>query len=175
MKGFIFGIVTMILILALGLLFALKGFVSMRADNPPSKIEATLAGHAMDASIARAAPKATNPLTADETNLVVGARLYRDHCTLCHGDPAHPKSSLADSLNPHAPQFMNDMADMPENQNFYILQHGIRWTAMPSWKNILTEQQIWQLVTFLGHMHELPPAAKQVFTDTVVRTPQFAN
>lgn len=175
MKGFIFGIVTMILILALGLLFALEGFVSMRADSPPSKIETSLAGHAMDASIARAAPKATNPLTADEANLVVGARLYREHCTLCHGDPAHPKSLLADSLNPPPPQFMNDMADMPENQNFYILQHGIRWTAMPGWKSALTEQQIWQLVTFLGHMHELPPAAKQVFTETLVRTPQSAN
>ena len=34
MKGFTFGIVTMMLILALGLLFALKGFVNMRADNP---------------------------------------------------------------------------------------------------------------------------------------------
>jgi mono/diheme cytochrome c family protein len=142
MKGFIFGIVTMILILALGLLFALEGFVSMRADSPPSKIETSLAGHAMDASIARAAPKATNPLTADEANLVVGARLYREHCTLCHGDPAHPKSLLADSLNPPPPQFMNDMADMPENQNFYILQHGIRWTAMPGWKSALTEHQI---------------------------------
>jgi thiosulfate dehydrogenase len=175
MKGFIFGIVTMIAIIALGLLFALRGFVSMRADNPPSKIEATLAGHAVDASIARAASKVTNPLTADEANLVAGAHLYRDHCTLCHGDPAHPKSLLADSLNPPAPQFMNDMADMPENQNFYILQHGIRWTAMPSWKNVLTEQQVWQLVTFLSHMHDLPPAAKQVFTETVVRTPQSAN
>jgi mono/diheme cytochrome c family protein len=61
------------------------------------------------------------------------------------------------------------MADMPENQNFYILQHGIRWTAMPGWKNVLTEQQLWQLVTFLGHMRDLPPAAKQVFSET---TPQ---
>jgi mono/diheme cytochrome c family protein len=90
-KGFIFGIVTMILILALGLLFTLTGFVSMRADNPPSKIEATLAGHAMDASVARAAPKVANPVTADEANLIAGARLYRDHCTLCHGDPARLK------------------------------------------------------------------------------------
>ena len=56
MKGFIFGIMTMILILALGLLFALMGFVSMRADNPPSKLETTVAGHAMDASVPRAAP-----------------------------------------------------------------------------------------------------------------------
>ena len=175
MKGFIFGIVTMILILALGLLFALKPFVNMRADNPPSKIQATLGGHAMDASIARAGPKATNPLTADEANQVVGVRLHRDHCTLCHGDPAHPKSLLADSLNLPPPQFMNDMADMPENRNFYILQRGIRWTAMPGWKSALKKQQICQLVTFLSHMHELPPAAKQVFTETVMRTSQSAT
>ena len=38
MKGFIFGILTMILILVLGLSFALMGFVSMRADSPPSKL-----------------------------------------------------------------------------------------------------------------------------------------
>jgi mono/diheme cytochrome c family protein len=175
MKGFIFGIVTMILILALGLLFGLEGFVSMRADIPPSRIEKRLAGRATDASIARAAPKATNPLIADEGNLVLGARLYRDHCTLCHGDLAHPKSLLVDSLNPPPPQFMNDMADMPENQNYYILQHGIRWTAMPGWKGALTDQQIWQLVTFLSHMHELPPAAKQVFTEAMVGTSQSAK
>lgn len=166
MKGFMFGIGTMILILALGLVFALMGFVSMSADNPPSKIETTLAGHAMDASIARAAPKMTNPVSADEANLAAGARLYRDHCTLCHGDPEHPKSPLADSLNPPAPQFMNDIPDKPEDQNFYILEHGIRWTAMPSWKIVLSEQQIWQTVTFLSHMHDLPPSAKQVFKET---------
>ena len=170
MKGFIFGIVTMILILVLGLSFALMGFVSMRADSPPSKLETTLAGRAMDASVARAAPKVTNPVTADETNLVAGARLYSDHCALCHGDPAHPKSPLTDSLNPPAPQFTNDMADMPENENFYILQHGIRWTAMPGWKNVLSEQQTWQLVTLLGHMHDLPAAAKQVFAEAGSRT-----
>jgi mono/diheme cytochrome c family protein len=170
MKGFMRGIVTMILILALGLLFALMGFVSMRADSPPSKMEATLAGHVMDASVARAAPQVANPLAANEANLAAGARLYRDHCTLCHGDPAHPKSPLADSLNPPAPQFMNDMADKPENQNFYILAHGIRWTAMPGWTNVLSEQQIWQTVTFLSHMQDLPPAVKQVFTETAPRT-----
>jgi mono/diheme cytochrome c family protein len=166
MKGFIFGIMTMILIFALGLLFAIMGFVSMRADSPPSKLETTVAGRAMDASVARAAPKFANPVTADEASLAAGARLYRDHCTLCHGDPTYPKSPLADSLNPPAPQFMTDMADMPENQNFYIVQHGIRWTAMPSWKKSLSEQQIWQTVTFLSHMHELPPAAKHVFVET---------
>jgi mono/diheme cytochrome c family protein len=90
MKGFLFAIATIAVVLALGLLLALGGFINMRADNPPSHVETALAGRSMDASVARAAPKATNPITADEANLVVGARLYREHCTLCHGDPAHP-------------------------------------------------------------------------------------
>ena len=133
-------------------------------------MEATLATRAMDANVARSAPKLANPLTADEANLVAGARLYSAQCTLCHGDPAHPKSPLADSLNPPAPQFTDDMPDMPENHNFYILQHGIRWTAMPGWKNVLSEQQTWQLVTLLSHLHDLPPAAKQVFAEAGPRT-----
>jgi mono/diheme cytochrome c family protein len=167
MKGFLFGILTMILILAVGLIFILMGFVNIRADKPPSNLEAAIASRAMDASVARAATKLSNPVTADEANLVAGARLYREHCTLCHGDPAHPKAPLNDSLNPPAPQFMDDKADMAENQNFFILQHGIRWTAMPGWKNVLTDQQLWQLVTFLSHMSDLPPTAKQVFLEAV--------
>ena len=170
MKGFILGVVTMVVILALGVSCALLGFVSMRADNPPSKMETMLSTRAMDASVARAAPKVTNPVAADETNLVAGARLYVEHCTLCHGDPTHPKSALADSLNPPAPQFIDEPADMPENHNFYIIQHGVRWTAMPGWKNVLSEQQTWQLVTLLSHMQNLPAAAKQVFAEAGPRT-----
>jgi mono/diheme cytochrome c family protein len=165
MKSFLFGILTIIILLAVVLVFALLGFVNMRADNPPSHLETAIASHAMDASVARAATKLTNPVTADEANLVAGANLYRDHCSLCHGDPAYPKAPLNGSFNPPAPQFMDDKADMPENQNFFILQHGIRWTAMPGWKNVLSDQEIWQLVTFLSHMSDLPPAAKKVFTE----------
>ena len=167
MKGFVFGIITMILILGLGLLFALLGFVGMRADNPPSKLETAIAGHAMDASVARAAPKLTNPVTPDEPSLTAGARLYRDHCTLCHGDPAHPKSPLAGlPQSPCSPIQARTWLTCRRIRTFTSLQHGIRWTAMPGWKNVLTEQQLWQLVTFLSHMRDLPPTAKQVFSET---------
>jgi thiosulfate dehydrogenase len=170
MKGFLFGVLTMILIFGVGLLFALLGFVNMRADNPPSRFETAIAGRVSDASVARSASKVANPIAADETNLVAGARLYREHCTLCHGNPVHPKAPLVDALNPPAPQFMEDKADMPEHQNFFILQHGIRWTGMPGWKNVLSDQQIWQLVTFLSHMSDLPPAAKQVFSEPAAQS-----
>jgi mono/diheme cytochrome c family protein len=175
MKGFVFGIFTMILIFALGLLFAYTGFIDMRADNPPSKIEASVAGHAMDANVARTAPKLTNPVAANDANLAAGAHLYHDHCAHCHGDPVNPKGPLAESLNPPAPQFMTDAADMPESQNFYIVQHGIRWTGMPGMKTTLSEQQTWELVTFLSHMNTLPAAAKLVFAETAARAQQSFN
>jgi hypothetical protein len=72
MKGFVLGIVTMLFVLVLGMVFALMGFVSMRADNPPSKMETKLAGRAMDASVARAAPKMANPISTDEADLATG-------------------------------------------------------------------------------------------------------
>jgi mono/diheme cytochrome c family protein len=36
---------------------------------------------------------------------------------------------------------------------------------MPGWGKTLSEQQTWQLVTFLSHLRDLPPGAKQVFTE----------
>ena len=174
MKGFIWGVFLTIVVGSGIVLFgALTGRVSMRADMPPSRLETEIAGRAMDASVERNAPKITNPLKADEATLVAGATIYRDHCAACHGDPVHPESPLSKTLNPPAPQFMSDSADMPENQNFYIAKHGIRWTAMPGWENALSEQQIWQVVTFLAHMDSLPGKAKDVFAGAQPGTFQF--
>lgn len=176
MKGFIWGVFLTIFAGGCAALFvALTGRVSMRADVPPTQIETEIAGRAMDASVARNAPKLTNPLKADEATLVAGATLYRDHCAACHGDPVHPESPLSKTLNPPAPQFMSDSADMPEHHNFYIVQHGIRWTAMPGWKNAMSDQQIWQVVTFLAHMDSLPATAKDVFVNAQPGTFQFLS
>jgi mono/diheme cytochrome c family protein len=58
---------------------------------------------------------------------------------------------------PRAPQFMEDTPDMPENQNFFIIQHGVRLSGMPAWNGSLKEQEMWQATTFLSHMDKLPP------------------
>jgi mono/diheme cytochrome c family protein len=52
---------------------------------------------------------------------------------------------------------MEEAPDMPENQNFYVIQHGIRLSGMPAWKSSLNELEMWQLTTFLSHMDKLPP------------------
>ena len=167
MKGFVLGvIVTIVVIVAVGLFVAVTGRITMRADILPMSMEKSIAMRAMDANVERNAPKIANPIQPTEQNLTDGAEIYAFKCAMCHGDPVHPKSQLANSLYPPAPQFMDDSPDMPENENYYITLHGVRWTAMPAWKNVLADEQVWKVVTFLAHMDNLPPKAKAVFSLT---------
>ncbi len=111
----------------------------------------------LDAAVDKRAPEVHDPLQPSEDNLLAGIKIYQANCASCHGDIQHPQGMLANALYPRAPQFVQDAPDMPENQNFYIIQHGIRFSGMPAWKEALSENEIWQVTTFLSHMDKLPP------------------
>lgn len=71
---------------------------------------------------------------------------------------------MAKGENPSPPQLASDGAeDDPEGWTFWKVKHGIRWTGMPSWKSVLSDQQIWSLALFPKHMNKLPSAAEQVW------------
>ncbi|HET9101588.1 MAG TPA: c-type cytochrome [Acidobacteriaceae bacterium] len=152
--GFIVAIVTVFLA---GFCFVRFGGIDPRADVPVNGVEQKLAMPSLDAALDRRAPEIDNPVEATSANLITGMRLYQTNCSSCHGDIHQPHGMLANALYPRAPQFMEDAPDMPENQNFYIIQHGIRLSGMPSWKQTLSDQQMWQVTTFLSYMDKLPP------------------
>lgn len=152
--GFIIGIIFVLLV---GFCYVRFGFVNPRADIPINSLDKTIAMPSLDASVGLRAPKVQNPIAATDANLTAGMKIYQENCSSCHGDIHHPHGMFADALYPRAPQFLEDAPDMPENQNFYIIQHGIRLSGMPAWKQILDEQQMWQVTTFLRHMDKLPP------------------
>jgi mono/diheme cytochrome c family protein len=56
---------------------------------------------------------------------------------------------------------MEDAPDMSENENFYIIKHGIRFTGMPGWGNVFRDDQTWKLTAFLAQMGKLPPSVDQ--------------
>ncbi|HVB85581.1 MAG TPA: c-type cytochrome [Candidatus Dormibacteraeota bacterium] len=164
MKKFFLGVTATLAGAVLVTLFVgLTGRISMRADILPSAFEKNIAMRLMDANVARIAPKVANPVQPTDQNLMSGASIYLKHCAVCHGDPSQPESRLAETLYPPPPQFIRDAPDMAENENYYIVSHGVRWTGMPGWKNVLADRKIWTVVTFLSHMDNLPPAAKSAF------------
>jgi mono/diheme cytochrome c family protein len=162
MTKFSWGIVfTLIVIAIFAYVFVHGGYLDIRADNPPSPVEKKFAMHAMDESIERHAPHSKNPLQPTNETLIAGAKSYRDNCAGCHGNPTVMDTQLGDSFNPPAPQFWMDSPDMPENENFYIIKHGIHWTGMPAWGKKLDDTQIWQVVTLLSHLDKLPDSVNQ--------------
>lgn len=158
MRKFLAGVLAgAVVILLGGFLWIRLGFVSPRADIPENVLERGIAMPSLDASVDRRAPKLQNPLQLSHENLAAGMTIYQMNCASCHGDIRHPDGLFAEAFYPRAPLFLKDAPDMPENQNFYIIQHGVRLSGMPAWKHQLSEQQIWQVTTFLSHMDKLPP------------------
>ena len=94
---------------------------------------------------------------------VAGVKLYGQHCAICHGTAAGTASAspVAKGEYPRPPQLAADgVEDDADGVTYWKIKHGIRLTGMPSWKDSLTDQQIWTVALFLKHMDKLPPGAQ---------------
>jgi mono/diheme cytochrome c family protein len=161
---FLTGLVVGVVVVLLGLFCYVRfGFVDPRADQEPGSLEMKVAMPALDASVDRRAPEAKNPIEGTDENLMSGMKIYQANCAGCHGDVSHPHVAFGDSFYPRAPQFAEDPADMAENQNFYIIEHGVRLSGMPAWKTSLKEPEVWQVTTFLSHMSKLPAGVQSAW------------
>jgi thiosulfate dehydrogenase len=164
MGKFIWGIIVGVLGVAAGAyIYVHYGFMNMQADRTPGRIESMYMGSAMDHYAERHAPRVQNPIQLTEANLVDGVRLYKSNCAVCHGGPDKPISNVGLGFNPPVPQFLKEAPDMPENENYWIIRHGIKMTGMPAWDKVLSDTDIWKVTTFLsmmGGLDKLPPAAQ---------------
>ena len=167
MRGFLLGILfALVAEAAAAYAIIATGMVPVSARSGPFFGERWAARTDQRAVYAAEAPKGANPVSLTDANLIAGIQLYSEHCAICHGtakgdDSASP---IAKGEYPHPPQLASDgVEDDPEGVTFWKIDNGIRWTGMPSWHGVLSEQQMWTLALFLKHMDHLPPAADQVW------------
>jgi mono/diheme cytochrome c family protein len=165
MGKFVAGVIIGVLVIACGAyVYIHYGFIDMRADQPVMAVEHFYLAGAMDRYAERYAPKARNPMPPTDETLVAGVRIYNSNCVFCHGGPERPISELGRGLFPKAPQFLQDVPDMPEEQNFWITKHGIARTGMPAWDKTLSDNDIWKVVTLLSRFKDFDqfsPAVQQ--------------
>src|SRR5580698_3420977 len=112
----------------------------------------------------------TPPVQADEAAFVAGAQIYRDQCAACHGSRSKP-SAFGPHMYPDAPplweQHSDDnvvgVSDDPPGETYWKVANGIRLTGMPSYKEILTDTQMWQVSLLLANADKpLPPAVQDI-------------
>jgi len=143
---------------------ALSGILPVRATASPSWIESAVAGRALDARLEREARGLQNPLKPTDDVLLAGMKSYRNGCVGCHGGARGPSAWGTKNFYPRAPQFAQEGTDMSEPEMFLVVKHGVRYTGMAAWDGLIPEQEMWQVVTFLSRIKNLPPSVAAAWT-----------
>jgi mono/diheme cytochrome c family protein len=178
-KSFFLGVIVTILG-AVGAFYAIitTGMIPATADTGPLPLEHWAARTSLRATLRQDAPKGANPVPLTDANLIAGIQLFGKHCAICHGTAAGRSSAspVARGEYPRPPQLATDgVEDDPEGWTYWKIAHGIRWTGMPSWKDTLSDQQMWTLALFLKHMDHLSPAAEQAWQQVTNSPPPAAQ
>jgi thiosulfate dehydrogenase len=163
MIKFIFGILVGACLLALvGYLFITRGGIQMGTTGGPLPMERLLVGKAIRASIGESANQ-QSPVPADETNLLAGAQVFGKSCAGCHGVIDKPDSGMDHRFYPPAPHLLppsEGVTDDPVGATHWVVQHGVRFSAMPSFDGKLTDTEIWQVSQFLRNANQLPASVQ---------------
>ena len=92
----------------------------------------------------------------DPKRISAGAGLYNEMCTGCHLGPGLEKSEMSQGLYPQAPELARGNDHTPA-QEFWIIKHGVKLSAMPAWGKTHNDQLIWDMVAFLQKLPKMSP------------------
>jgi len=130
---------------------------------PPMPFERTFARMALHARLDQEVPKNV-PISVDETALVAGAEIYKEHCAVCHGLPGQPQTAIAEGMFPKPPKLMEGKGvtdDLP-GETYWKVAGGIRMTGMPGFEKKLSTTQMWQVSLLCANADKLPTTTKQI-------------
>jgi mono/diheme cytochrome c family protein len=107
----------------------------------------------MNKDVPQAYLDATNDVGYTTKAIVEGGDLYAANCSKCHGDTGLGNGEAAGDLAP-SPALLAYLMDQPIAIDPYLLwtisEGGLAFgTKMPAFKDVLSKQQIWQIVAYL--------------------------
>lgn len=97
----------------------------------------------------------TNPEAGHEEAITAGQELYTTNCLTCHGPEGKGDGDGAVNLDPKPANLADGamMVDLSDGYLFWRISKGGAFepfnSAMPSWEQAFTEEQRWQLVTYV--------------------------
>jgi thiosulfate dehydrogenase len=170
MVRFLFGVVIGVFLLPLGVWYWLgHGHPPVAVADPPLPFERQITSVPLDARIDKEKPQSA-AVEANEATFVAGAHIYREQCAFCHGTYGNP-SNLGKHMFPDAPPLWQKHArgdvvgvsDDPPGETYWKVANGIRLSGMPSYSQVLSETEMWQVSVLLANADKpLPPAVLEM-------------
>jgi mono/diheme cytochrome c family protein len=164
LRWFLLGAVAICAIaLAVGALFVLNAH-GFNATEQPSSVERWIARRARSAALPSDARARSNPVPDTPEVLAQARSHWADHCAGCHANDGTGDTQMGKRTYPPAPDMrLPATQQMTDGELFYIIQNGIRLSAMPAWGGGSghEEQDSWKLVRFIRHLPQLTAEEKK--------------
>ena len=156
-----FVLIVLAVIAAFAGVFIYAGIYNIGADTPHSKLVYNTLDTLRERSIASYSNDIRPPADLnDPKRISAGAGLYNEMCTGCHLGPGVEKSEMSQGLYPQAPEHARGNDHTPAQQ-FWIIKHGVKLSAMPAWGKTHDDQLIWDMVAFLQALPKMNPQQYQ--------------
>ncbi len=89
-----------------------------------------------------------NPLKGDKNSIKLGKELYAQQCATCHGESGTGDGPSARFLEKHPRNLTDkDFQSQSDGEIFWKITTGN--PPMPTFKDMLTKEQRWQLVNYI--------------------------
>jgi len=138
-----------------GLLVAWSGLIPIAASGGHWPATAWLLHFAMRQSVATQSRGLTPPDLEQPALVLRGAGHYATGCAPCHGTPGTTLGPIVARMTPSPPPLTERMHDWSPAELFWIVKHGIKYTAMPAWVAQQRDDEVWAMVAFLRRLPEL--------------------
>ncbi len=100
-----------------------------------------------EAQAAAATQALAHPATAQ--SIANGAIVFQQNCAICHGADARGDGPMAPTLNPRPSNLIVHVPQHPDADLENWIANGFPGSAMPAFKDTLTEQQRWDVLNYL--------------------------
>lgn len=95
-----------------------------------------------------------NPLVDSAATVADGREAFSHYCAACHGlDGQNTGVPFADRMSPPVPLLSGKgVQSYTDGQLKWVIDYGIRPSGMPGSKDVLSDEEIWSIVTYLRHL-----------------------
>lgn len=128
------------------------GYFDIAASRPDSAPVAWALVTTRTNAIARAAGGISAPANFTEAQVRQGRAIYGETCTTCHGAPGVDPADWYEGMNPEPPWLPDVAGGLAPAEIFWVVQHGIRMTGMPSFAKLLDAEKTWAVVGFIKQL-----------------------
>jgi mono/diheme cytochrome c family protein len=150
-------VLVLLLLLLTGLaLFVWSGLYNVGADVPHTRLVYELLDTLRERSIDRHAAGIQVPPLDDPQMIAKGAEHYAAMCSDCHSAPGAEESEIRPGLYPRPPK-LAELTHADPAEQFWVIKHGIKLSAMPAWGPTHDDDAIWAMVAFLQRLPGLTP------------------